>query len=119
VIAWVSVMAAITESKHVIAPFLQHRRTDHPCLMSLRTVVLDLMAVGVLLSLISIMVFALFSAVITVMTVITARRHLRKHASHIDRLAGLSGIKDLAEIDEALERIMGEERGALVGSQPG
>jgi hypothetical protein len=87
--------------------------------MSLRMAALDLLAVGVVLSLISIVLFVMFGAVISLLTVASARRQLRRCAGHLDRLPGLSGSKDLAEIDAALERIMSEEGGALPGRVPG
>lgn len=112
-------MAVITELERVIVPFRWRSRAEHPCHMSLRTVVQDLMAVGVLLSLISIIVFILFGAVISLLTVVRAGRRNGRRASHLDQLAGWSSRQDLAEIDEALERVMGEECGVLVGDLPG
>jgi hypothetical protein len=78
--------------------------------MSLRTVALDLMAVGVLLSLLTIVLFVVFGAVISLLTLARARS---QHGRHTGQLPGLFGSEDLAEIDVALERIMSEESGAL------
>jgi hypothetical protein len=78
--------------------------------MMLRTVALDLWAAGVLLSLASIVLAAVSWAVVCLLTLARARRQLRQRA----RCPGMSG--DLAEIDEALERILSEERGVLPGS---
>jgi hypothetical protein len=91
--------------------------------MSLRTVALDVLAVGVLLSLLSIFLFVLLAGVISLMTVARARRQSRRNASHIGQIPGLRGrdlaeMRDLAEIDEALDRIMNEECGALARSLP-
>jgi hypothetical protein len=87
--------------------------------MSLRMVALDLLAVGVLLSLISIVLFALIGTAIGLLTVARARRQLRRCAGHLGLLPGFSGSEDLAEIDEALERIMSEECRALPGRLSG
>jgi hypothetical protein len=85
--------------------------------MSLRNIALDVLAVGVLLSLLSIVLFALLAGAASLTTVARARHQSRRHASHIGQIPGLSG-RDLAEIDEALERIMSEECGALAKSIP-
>jgi len=78
--------------------------------MVLRTAALDLWAAAVLLSLASIVLASVSWAAVCLLTVAHARRQLRRRARCPSRLPGLS--KDLAEIDEALERILSEERGA-------
>jgi hypothetical protein len=87
--------------------------------MSLRTVALDLVVVGVLLSLISIVLFILLGGAISLLTVARARRQHGRHVGQIGQPPGLPASEDLAEIDEALERIMSEERAAVVGRLPG
>ena len=81
--------------------------------MVLRTVALDVWAAGVLLSLASIAVFAVSWAAVCLFTLGRARRQLRR-AKSPSLLPGMS--TDLAEIDEALERILSEERGVLPSS---
>ena len=103
----------------MIAPLRAAGPVPHACLMSLRAVVLDLLAVLVVLSLISIVLFGLFGAVMSLVTVARARRQLRRCAGRLDQLPGFSGSKDLAEFDAALERIMTEECGVLPGRLPG
>lgn len=85
--------------------------------MVLRTVAVDLWAAAVLLSLASIVLAAVFWAAVCLLTVARARRQLRRRARCPSPLPGMSG--DLAEIDEALDGIMSEERGALPSSSPG
>jgi hypothetical protein len=87
--------------------------------MSLRTVALDVLAVGVLLSLLSTVLFVLLAGATSMMTVARARRQLRRHTSQIGQIPGLSDSRYFAEIDEALERVMSEESGALAKSLPG
>jgi hypothetical protein len=87
--------------------------------MALRTIALDLLAVGVLLSLFSIVLFVMFGVATGLLTVARARRQRRRLAARIGPLPGLPASKDLAEIDEALERIMSEEYAALPRSLPG
>jgi hypothetical protein len=87
--------------------------------MLLRTVALDLWAAGVLLSLISIGLFGVFGAAMCLLTVVRARRQLRRQAGHLGQLPGSYPVSELAEIDEALERILNEERGVLPGRLPG
>jgi hypothetical protein len=91
----------------------------HSCLMALRTIALDLLAIGVLLSLFSIVLFVMFGVAAALLTVARARRQRRRFAASIGPLPGLPASKDLAVIDEALERIMSEEYAALPGSFPG
>ena len=79
--------------------------------MVLRTVAVDLWAAGVLLSLASIVLAGISWAAVCLLTVARARRQLQQRAGRPSPLPGMSG--DLAEIDEALERILSEERGAL------
>jgi hypothetical protein len=83
----------------------------HAGLMALRTVALDLWVAGVLLSLASIVLASVSWAAVCLRTLARARRQLRQQARCLSALPGMSG--DLAEIDEALERILSEERGAL------
>ncbi len=78
--------------------------------MVLRAVVLDLWAAGVLLSLASIAFFSLSWAAVCVLTLARARRQLRRAKSR-GSLPGMS--PDFAEVDEALERILRQERGVL------
>jgi hypothetical protein len=108
-----------TEPVPVIAPFRPRGEPLHSCLMALRTIVLDLLAVGVLLSLFSIVLFVMFGVATGLLTVVHARRQRRRLAARIWPLPGLPASKDLAEIDEALERIMSEESAALPGTLPG
>ncbi len=82
--------------------------------MVLGTVALDLWAAGVLLSLASIAVFAVSWAAVCLLTLARARRQLRR--ANPSPLPGMS--PDLAEIDEALERILNQERGVLPSSLP-
>ena len=81
--------------------------------MVLRAVALDLWAAGVVLSLASIVLAGVSWVVVCLLTLARARRQLRRRARYPGRLPGMS--EDLAEIDEALERILSEERG-LPGS---
>jgi hypothetical protein len=81
--------------------------------MVLRAVALDLWAAGVLLSLATIAVFGLSWAAVCLVTLARARRQLRR-AKSPSPLPGMS--PDLAEIDEALERILSQERGVLPSS---
>jgi hypothetical protein len=85
--------------------------------MVLRTVALDLWAAAVLLSLASIVLAGMSWAAVCLLTMTRARRQFRRRARCPSRLPGVS--EDLAEIDEALERILSEERGALPGSLAG
>jgi hypothetical protein len=78
--------------------------------MVLRTVALDLWAAGVVLSLASILLASASWAAVCLLTLARARRQLRMRARYPGPLPGMS--EDLAEIDEALERILSEERGA-------
>jgi hypothetical protein len=109
----------ITEPEPVIAPFRRRGDARHPHLMALRTIALDLSAVGVLLSLISIILFVAFGVAISLLTVARARRQLRRLTARIGPSPGLFASKDLAEIDEALERIMSEECAALPAASLG
>ncbi len=83
--------------------------------MVFRAVVLDLLAAGVLLSLASIAVFGVSWAAVCLLTLARARRQLRR-AKPRSPLPFMSA--DLAEIDEALERILRQERGVLPSSLP-
>lgn len=83
--------------------------------MVLRAVALDLWAAGVLLSLASIAVFGVSWAAVCLLTLARARRQLRV-AKSSSPLPGMSA--DLAAIDEALERILSEERSVLPSSLP-
>jgi hypothetical protein len=85
----------------------------HAGLMALRTAALDLWVAGVLLSLASIVLAGVSWAAVCLLTLARARRQLRQQARCLSALPGMSG--DLAEIDEALERILSEERGTLPG----
>jgi hypothetical protein len=87
--------------------------------VSLRAVALDALAVGILLSLLSIVLFFLLASVTSLTTVARARRQLRQHARKIGEIPGLSDRADLVGIDEALERVMSEESGALARILPG
>jgi Flp pilus assembly protein TadB len=78
--------------------------------MVLRTVALDLWAAGVLFSLASIVLAGASWAAVCLLTVARARRQHRQRARCPGPLPGMS--EDLAEIDDALERILSEERGA-------
>jgi hypothetical protein len=78
--------------------------------MVFRTVAFDLLAAGVALSLASIVLASASWAAVSLLTLARARRQLRMRARYPGPLPGMS--EDLAEIDEALERILSEERGA-------
>jgi len=84
--------------------------SPHASLMFFRTVALDLWAAGVVLSLASIVLAGASWAAVCLLTVARARRQLRRRARYPGLLPGMS--EGLAEIDEALERILSEERGA-------
>jgi polyferredoxin len=90
-----------------------------PYLMMLRTVALDLWAAAVLLSLAGIGLFIVFWTAMCLLTVVRARHQLLRQARHLGELSRSYPVRELAEIDEALERILGEERAALPGQRPG
>ena len=78
--------------------------------MTLSRVALDLWTASVVLSLAGIVLAAVSWAAVCLYTVARARRQLRQRARRPRPLPGMSG--DLAEIDEALEGILSEERAA-------
>jgi hypothetical protein len=75
-------------------------------------VVLDLVMGAVVLSLICVGVFIATGAAVAVLTLLRARACARRRHSRLSRLnLGYDGA-GIDEIDEALERILAEERGA-------
>lgn len=78
-------------------------------------VVLDLVMSAVVLSLACVSVFIAAGAAVAVLTLFRARSRTRRRHSRLSQLnlgyhgAGIDGID---EIDEALDRIVAEERGA-------
>jgi hypothetical protein len=87
--------------------------------MMLGKVVLDLVMAGVVLSLISIALFFVFGAGVSLLTVADARRRSRRRSGQLDQLSHGCPVDELAEIDEALDRVLAEERGVLRGSRGG
>jgi len=88
----------------VIAPFRPERPQTHHDLMIGR-VALDLVMVGVVLSLVSIGVFIATGAAVAVRTLFRARSSaLRRHR----QLSELN-LTGMDEIDEALDRILAQE----------
>jgi hypothetical protein len=84
----------------------------HDDLVFLGRVALDLVMVGVVLSLVSVGVFIAAGAAVAVLTLLRARSRARRRHSRLSRLnLGYHGT-GIDEIDEALDRILAEERSA-------
>lgn len=82
-------------------------------------VALDLFTAGVVLSLISITLFFVFGAGVSLLTVAGARRRARHRSSQLEQLSHGCPPDELAEIDEALDNILAEERHMLPRSRGG
>jgi len=82
--------------------------------MALGRLALDLWMAGVVLSLVSIGVFGVFGAAAALLTVARARRQDRRPRD-LGQLSRWYPATELADIDEALDRILAEEHGALAG----
>ncbi|HCU94244.1 MAG TPA: hypothetical protein DHU96_16580 [Actinobacteria bacterium] len=88
-------------------------------MMTLGKVALDLFMAGVVLSLISITLFFVFGAGVSLLTVAGAGRRARQRSRQLDQLSHGCPVDELAAIDEALDRILAEERRVLPGSRGG
>lgn len=82
--------------------------------MALGRLALDLWMACVVLSLAGIGLFGVVGAVAALLTVIRAERQARRPRG-LGQLSRWCPVTELAEIDEALDRILAEEHGALPG----
>jgi hypothetical protein len=89
----------------VIAPFRPRPPQTHDDLVILGRVALDLVMVGVVLSLISVGVFIAAGAAVAAATLLRARSRALRRRRQLSEL-NLTGID---EIDEALDRILAQE----------
>ncbi|HUY48692.1 MAG TPA: hypothetical protein VMV92_23740 [Streptosporangiaceae bacterium] len=102
-----------------ILSFRNAQSGSHADVMMLGKVALDLSMAVVVLSLISIALFFVFGAGVSFLTVAGARRRARRRFCQLDQLSHGCPVDELAEIDEALDRVLAEERGVLPGSRGG
>jgi hypothetical protein len=85
---------------------------SHDDLVIVGRVVLDLLMGAVVLSLICVGVFIVAGAAVAVLTLLRARSRARRRQRRLSQLnLGYHGV-GIEEIDEALDRILAEERGA-------
>lgn len=82
-------------------------------------VVVQAWALVVVLSMIGIGFFFVLWAGVSLLTLAGARRGRRQLSDQLLELARGGAADDLAEIDEALERILAEEHGAIPGWRSG
>ena len=90
-------------------------------MMTLGKVALDLFMAGVVLSLISMppLLWCGSGAGVSLLTVAGAGRRARQRSRQLDQLSHGCPVDELAAIDEALDRILAEERRVLPGSRGG
>jgi hypothetical protein len=72
----------------------------------------------VALSVLATGIFVLAWAFVSMLTVAGARHRTRRQSRRLAQLPDLYSMTEVADIDEALERILAEEHGALPGRLP-
>lgn len=103
----------------MISPFRKARPGSHDGLVILGRVALDLWMAGVVLSVISVGFFIVLWARVSLLTVAGAKHRVRRQSRHLGQLLRWYRLTELAGIDDALDRILAEEHGALPGRRPG
>ncbi len=96
----------------MIAPFRPGAPYSHHGPVILGRVILDLVMGAVVLSLISVGVFIAAGVAVAVLTLLRARSRARQRHGRLSQLNLAYRGNGIDEIDEALDRILAEERGA-------
>jgi hypothetical protein len=103
----------------VISPFRKARPGSQYGTMSVGRVALDLWMAAVVLSVSSVGFVVVLWACVSLLTVAGARHRARRQSRQLGQLPHPYRVTELAEIDEALDRILGEEHAALPRRLPG
>ncbi len=96
----------------MIAPFRPSPPHGHDGPVMLGRVVLDLVMGAVVLSLICVGVFMVAGVAVAVLTLLRARFRARQRHTRLSQLNLGDHGSGIDEIDEALDRVLAEERGA-------
>lgn len=83
--------------------------------MGFEQAAIDLGMACVVASLFGIVLFIVIGAVLSVKTVADARRQARRMSPYVGELSRWSSVSELAEIDQALDQVLTEDRAARPG----
>lgn len=83
--------------------------------MGFERAVIDLCMACVAASLVSIVLFIVAAAAMSVKTVADARRQARRESAYLGQLSRWCSVSELAEIDQALDQVLAEDRAGRLG----